>query len=339
MTPRPVTISVVMPVLDGRHYLERSLPPLISKLGEGVAEVIVVDDGSTDGSAEFAREQGARVLSSGGRRLGPARARNVGAGEASGDVLLFVDADVVIHEDAPELVLRALENPEIGAVFGSYDATPPHRGFASRYMNLRHHFVHQTPSEDAPTFWAGLGAVRRSAFLEVGGYDGGTFARPSVEDIELGLRLRTAGNRIARRPRIEGTHLKEWGLGEMLRTDIFQRAVPWSRMMLRHPGAFGDLNVSPAERLKALVAAALLGGTIAALFPWIPFWVPLVLITVAWAINRPLITVFARRGGALFALVALLYHQIYYLYSGAVFAWCTLEHALQRRGGDGRNGG
>ena len=76
------TISVIMPVYNGAQVLPRSLPPLAAMLREGeIAEIIVVDDGSTDASAALAREHGVRLLDSGGR-LGPGGARNVAAPRA-----------------------------------------------------------------------------------------------------------------------------------------------------------------------------------------------------------------------------------------------------------------
>jgi glycosyltransferase involved in cell wall biosynthesis len=329
-TAPEIQISVVMPVFDGRRHLERSLPPLLAGGKGSVLEVIVVDDGSGDGSGEYARASGARVIPSGGTRLGPGRARNVGVAEASGEVLLFVDADVVLHEDALERIAEAFEEQETTAVYGSYDASPPHRGFGSQYMNLRHHFVHQQPTRDSTTFWAGIGAVRREAFLAVGGFDSEAYPRPSIEDIELGMRLRSAGGRIRRMPEIRGTHLKEWSLREVVRVDIFRRAWPWSRLMLRHPGVFVELNVNSGERVKALLAAAFLASLLAVLLPGVPFWIPAVLLLGAWWANRRLIGLFAHRNGLVFALAGLLFHQLYYVYSSVVYAWCVVEAWVHR---------
>jgi glycosyltransferase involved in cell wall biosynthesis len=326
----PLSLSVVVPVLDGRHYLERSLPALLALRDPAPLEVILVDDGSGDGSPELARELGALVLSSGGRARGPGRARNVGIEAARGDVVLFVDADVVVHADVASRLVAAFEDPGTTAVFGSYDDAPPHRGFASQYMNLRHHHVHSTPADDAPTFWAGLGAVRRRALLAVGGYDAVAFSRPSVEDIELGRRLRAVGGRIRRLPAIQGTHLKRWSLAEVLRTDVLQRALPWAEMMLRHPGSFDDLNVSTAERERAALALLFLGVLAAALARLLPWWLPLPLLAAAGLVNARLVGLFVRRNGPLFALGALLYHQLYYAYSSAAYAWTFVRLRLSR---------
>jgi GT2 family glycosyltransferase len=73
---KPLTISAVMPVYNGRGFLEQSLPPLAAMLARGeLLEIVVADDGSTDGSGDFCRAHGAQVVTTGGRK-GPAAARN-----------------------------------------------------------------------------------------------------------------------------------------------------------------------------------------------------------------------------------------------------------------------
>ena len=219
-------------------------------VGDSVLEVIVVDDGSSDCTAEYAASQGAVVLPSGGR-LGPGAARNVGAQFATGDALLFVDADVVVHSETPDQLHRALSEPGTVAAFGSYDDRPPESNFMSQYMNLRHHLGHQQGAGDAATFWAGCGAVDRATFLAVGGFDAERFVQPSIEDIELGYRLRARGGRILLRAEAQCTHLKHWTAREAVRTDILRRPLPWSRLLLASPNDEFSLNTSPTERFAS----------------------------------------------------------------------------------------
>lgn len=323
------SLSVVMPVYNGLHFLRESLPPLLaaSETEPVPIEVLVVDDGSVDGSADFAREHGARVIASGGR-LGPAGARNVAVREARGPVVLFVDADVVVHADAVDRVLKAFANPNTVAVFGAYDDRPTDQRFSSQYMNLRHHHLHQQPSEDAETFWAGLGAVRRDAFLAVGGFDAARYPIPSIEDIDLGRRLRAAGGRLRRVPAIRGTHLKRWTLRGVVYTDIVRRGLPWARLMMEHPGAFTDLNVGAVERLRAAVALGLWVSVAVAMAGVSPAWVPLVVFVAAVGANWELAAVFARAGGWWLAARAILFHQAYYLYGGVLYAFAFVRHRL-----------
>src|SRR5262245_49881404 len=105
----PPTISVIMPAYNSAHHMERSLPPLMEMLETGtVSEVIVVDDCSTQVStAELARQRGARTIRT-PRNGGPGAARNLAAKAAVGEILWFVDSDVIAHRDAPERIRRAL---------------------------------------------------------------------------------------------------------------------------------------------------------------------------------------------------------------------------------------
>ncbi len=320
----------MVPVRDGRAHLAESLPALLAQTGEDLLEVLVVDDGSRDGSAELAGELGARVLRS-ERSSGPAAARNRGAEAARGEVLFFVDADVVVHPDAVDWVARAMAAEDVVAVFGSYDDRPRDPCFASFYMNLRHHHIHQSAAGEAASFWAGCGAVRKNAFRGVGGFDAERFAVPSIEDIALGRRLHEAGGRILLLPDLQGTHLKRWTLWSVIHTDVFRRALPWGRLIVGEGAPGGELNTSPGERLCAMVA----WGVVAAALLWwagvVPFATVVAGLALAALLNRRLLALFARRGGWWFALRALLQHQLYYLYGSLVYGFCLAEHRLRGR--------
>ncbi|MFX0204005.1 MAG: glycosyltransferase, partial [Candidatus Hodarchaeota archaeon] len=188
-------VSVIIPAHNAGQHLDQCLRT-ISKASYTLYEVIVVDDGSKDDSAEIARRNGAKVLKL-SSQLGPAAARNYGSKEAKGDILLFVDADVLIRKETiGRTVSDFNQHPEIAALFGSYDDSPTAKNFISQYKNLQHHFVHQHSNRDAVTFWAGCGAIRRKVFHDLGGFDQNRYPKPSIEDIELGYRMKRAGHRI-----------------------------------------------------------------------------------------------------------------------------------------------
>ena len=330
-------LSVIVPVLNGGEDLRRCLQALVASL-RVPDEIIVVDDGSTDGSQATAASYGVRVLATSAGPRGPAHARNRGAAVATGDVLAFIDADVVVHADAlarMESIFAA--EPEVAALFGSYDEDPPAHGLASRYKNLQHHYVHQHGNREAVTFWAGCGAVRRAVFLAAGGFDD-SYHRPSIEDIELGMRLRRAGHRIRLCPEVQVTHLKRWSLSSLWRTDICARALPWTRLILRQGHVPSDLNLDWRSRLSALAAWMLVG--------FVPLWLGFrvagagvwagwsgVALVASWALvavlNADLYLFFLRRGGIVFASGAALLHFVYLLYSSAVFVGLFAQHKLQ----------
>lgn len=322
-------VSVVVPVHDGGSHLGQCLDALLGGGGDG-CEVLVVDDASTDGSAGVARSRNAKVLRLAARR-GPAAARNLGAREARGDVLLFVDADVLVRPDTVARVAERLRaEPGLAAVFGSYDDAPSASGFVSQYKNLFHHFTHQRAHTRAETFWAGCGGVRREAFWRVGGFDEETYREPSIEDIELGSRLRRAGYSILLDKGLQVKHLKRWTLRSLLRADIFRRAVPWSRLMLERGRLTDDLNVRKSERARAALAVLALALLPTALFLPALLVPALLLLCAVVALNRELYGFFLRRRGVGFAVGACALHLFYYVYSSAAFAWCWAGHVWKK---------
>lgn len=248
-------ISVIVPF----HNACESLSPCLEALFASNFthfECIAVDDGSSDGSSDIVARFPTVDCQTEGGPLGPAHARNVGALQAKGEYLFFIDADVMVRPDTLSLIAEAFEsNPDATALFGSYDDDPLGAGFLTQYKNLVHHFVHQEGNEDASTFWTGCGAVRRELFLEIGGFDGERYPRPSIEDIELGYRMKAAGHRILLRKEIQVKHLKNWSLVSLVKTDVFSRALPWTRLILQAKSLPNDLNLQSSQR----VSSALLG--------------------------------------------------------------------------------
>jgi GT2 family glycosyltransferase len=259
-------ISVVIPVYNAVAHLRTCLAALAASSRQPL-ECIVVDDGSTDGSAEAAREAGAVVLSTGGR-AGPARARNVGAQAARGDVLFFLDSDVCVHADTLDRVAHGFEDdPSLDALIGSYDTSPGSKDFLSQYKNLMHCYVHQKGKSAACTFWSGCGAIRREVFLKHAGFDE-SYGRPAIEDIELGYRLRTAGCKVTLDKDILVTHLKRWTFWGLLKTDILDRGIPWTELILRDRHMPNDLNLELSQRVSVALAFLLVGVTVAAAVYW-----------------------------------------------------------------------
>ncbi|NKQ37219.1 MAG: glycosyltransferase family 2 protein [Chloroflexi bacterium] len=304
-------------------------------------ELIVVDDDSTDGSAALAVEMGARVMRTHGR-TGPAHARNLGASVAHGRYLFFLDADCRLHPDTLSRAARHLQaDPTLDALFGSYDDTPAAPNFISQYKNLFHHYIHQTSRETAVTFWAGCGAIRRECFLELGGFDAARYPRPAIEDIELGYRLTAVGGRIRLAKDVQVTHLKKWTLASLLRSDIGDRAIPWSRLLHGQTAVPADLNLQKEHRLSAAALAVFLLSawhrlvqsrrlnqsrsdkllSLAAFFS---------ALTLLW-LNRDLYQFFRRKRGWFFALRAIPLHWLYYFYGTAVYLLTAIASNRSRR--------
>lgn len=253
----PPLVSVIVPVRNSPEQIKACLKSL-QRTTYGNVEVIVVDDASTDVTPEVIVALGARSLRL-VSNVGPAAARNRGAELARGDYLLFIDADVCVQPGTVDEFVATFErDPGIDAVFGSYDLQPAAPNLLSQYRNLFHHFVHQDGRVQSSTFWAGCGAIRRSVFGGVGGFDP-HFTRPCIEDIELGVRLRKAGHRIELNKQIQVKHLKKWTLWGMLRADVRDRALPWTELILQQHHMPDDLNLRASQRVCTVLAFALLG--------------------------------------------------------------------------------
>lgn len=323
-------LSIVVPVYNDPGNLADCLKALRTAMIPG-CELIVVDDGSPDEAcATVARQAGATVIRL-ERNAGPAAARNRGVAAATGDIVFFVDADVAVAPDAVQRVADAFaECPELGAVFGSYDDTPRAPAMVSQYRNLLHHWVHQQGHEEASTFWAGCGAVRRACFLEVGGFDALRFRRPAIEDIELGYRLCRRGYRIRLDKHLQGKHFKSWTLTSVIRTDILSRALPWSRLVLEGGGAPNDLNLKLGQRLSGvLVLLALAALALAPIRP-VLLWVTAATLAAVTVMNWPLYRFFLARRGVWFLARALPLHWLYYLYSTLTYLAIWIEVHARR---------
>ena len=339
--PRPQSermpwISVIIPVRNGRTHLPRCLEALSRSEYAGF-DVTVVDDCSTDITPRIAEQYGARCLHT-PRTMGPGGARNLGAHSADGEILAFVDADVVLPPSALRLIAEDFaHDADLAAVFGSYDDRPAWRTFISQYKNLMHHYVHQISNESAATFWAGCGAIRKTVFEEFGGFDGAKYTAPSIEDIALGLEMARCGRRILLDKHIQVKHLKRWTVGNLLRADIFYRAVPWSRLILNSRQLPRDLNLTYSSRASSLLIGLLtlllilLGlnptGLIrlpSALLPASIFVLCSLLVLLNWDVYR----FFLRKRGWWFTVRSVLVHWFYYLYSGVTFFLCAAGHFL-----------
>jgi glycosyltransferase involved in cell wall biosynthesis len=118
-------------------------------------EVIVVVDGGDEAARQMAYSFGATVSQT-PIRAGPAGARNVGARLARGDIVFFVDADVLIPAASVGQVAAAFRaEPHLATVFASYDTAPAAANFLSQYKSLLHNYVHQSAHQEASTFWSG----------------------------------------------------------------------------------------------------------------------------------------------------------------------------------------
>jgi glycosyltransferase involved in cell wall biosynthesis len=327
LSPDKPTISVIIPVHNGGENFRRCLSAL-TEAEPPPDEVIVIADGDTEDSGRLAEGFGVQVLIT-PTPGGPARARNLGARAARGDVLFFVDADVTVSPDVMDKITAAFRRePDIAAVFGSYDDAPAATNFLSQYKNLFHHYVHQTAREEASTFFGACGAIRCDVFLALGGYDK-CYREPAIEDIELGYRLKQAGHRIRLCKALQVKHLKRWDVVSLLKADFFCRALPWTELILRDRCFINDLNLRLSSRASVMLTYGLLGALVGVW--WWPGSLAIVgvLIVSLLALNAPLYRFFQRKRGLWFAAQTIPWHWFYYFYSGLAFAIGVARYLFQ----------
>ncbi len=325
-----LSCSVIIPVCRGGTAFVACLSSARAAIQKG-DEIIVVADGDGDGSWRIAEEMGVRLVKL-PATSGPARARNAGAEASQSDILFFVDADVIVPPDSIKRIRSIFETEkDLAAVIGSYDEEPSETNFYSQYKNLFHHYVHQHGRGEGSTFWGACGAIRREIFLKAGGFDP-SYERPSIEDIELGYRLKAASQKIRLLPDLQVKHLKRWNAYSLIGTDLFDRATPWTELIWdqfirQRPRVLNDLNLGLSYRLSLISSFLLIVASIASFFThWA--W-PFILIfgsLFVW-VNIPFFKFFKLKRGIRFALHALAWRFGYDIYSGLGFCYGSFRFA------------
>jgi glycosyltransferase involved in cell wall biosynthesis len=246
-------VSFIIPVRNDAENLSRCLESIahLDHPGDGV-EVVVIDNGSEDGSADVARRAGARVLSMPKKRV--SALRNDGVREARGVVLAFVDADHEIASGWLNAAIETLEARPDAAGVGSLCWPPPSPTWVQRMYDAlrgRPRGVHEVE-------WLGAGnlAVRRQAFEAVGGFDP---TLEACEDVDLSNRLRKAGWRLISDSRLQSVHFGDPAtLRKLFRGELW-RGRDNIRVAFRGPLSFRSAASAliPAVHLAALAAAFL----------------------------------------------------------------------------------
>jgi len=331
-TPLPdnPALSVIVPVYNSLQELKLCLAALHKSDYENF-EVTVVDDGSSEPIEPLVAQYGFKYLKLAGP-LGPARARNRGVEIAKGLYVVFIDADVCVHKDTLKRFADAFATtPDAAAVLGSYDESPWHTNFFSQYKNLFHHYVHQGGDGETGTFWSGCGAMRRDIFLSFGGFDEERYRRPAIEDIELGTWIKEAGYKVILDRRIQAKHLKHWTFWSLVKTDIFDRGIPWIRLMWRSGVSANTLNAVPSQRLSVVLAYLT-----ALLLPMVTVWpfagaIAALSVLCVSILNLDFYRYFLTRRGIWFTLRVLPLHWLYFWYCGISVVVGTLLYFITDR--------
>jgi len=325
-TTCPVDISVIMPTVFWSGTFERCARRVLSLMNNSSSnvEVVFVFDGDAPPAPEWLDRPGVTIVTT-GVRSGPAVARNLAAQSAQGEILFFVDADVELAPDAIECVQAAFDaDHDMVGLFGTYDDEPSADGVASVFRNLLHHHTHASNPGKAGTFWSSCGAIRTAAFLDVGGFDE-KYTVPSVEDIELGMRMTANGGRIVLLPELLCKHLKRWTVASMVITDIVHRARPWTHLIMDSRQLPATLNLDWRGCLSGICSILLAGCLIAATFTSIALWMALPCGLALIALNSGFYRLCLKKRGVGFAFSAATLHWLYLVYSSLTFVVVAVE--------------
>ncbi len=186
---RPV--SIIIPTFNGASRIGNCLEALLTQVAGLDVEVLVVNDGSTDETdSAVERYSGVRLITQ--PNAGPASARNLGAQEARGDILLFTDDDCVPMPAWVDAMLAPFSDAEVVGAKGVYRTHQ--KSLAARFVQVeyedRYAKMSGLPSIDFIDTYSA--AFRRERFLEMNGYDT-SFPVACAEDIELSYRMSARG--------------------------------------------------------------------------------------------------------------------------------------------------
>ena len=192
-----LSASVVIPAYNAKKTIDFCLDSLVDQQGYNqTLEILVIDDGSTDDTVEHIRKFQQRDLPANmtiklllqEHNQGPAAARNRGAKEASGDIILFTDSDCVVEVDWVKQMLLPFVVDEVSAVKGAYKTRQPELiaklaqvEFDSRYQLLAKH-------EKIDVVFTYAAAIKKSVFWGLGGFDT-SFPKADNEDTDLSYKI------------------------------------------------------------------------------------------------------------------------------------------------------
>ena len=312
-------ISVIIPVKDRRETLRRCLAS-IKQSEYPEYEVIVVDDCSLQDCSDLVVEFGFRTVRI-NQHQGAWYARNKGAEQSKGDILVFLDCDMLIQPDTLFRIHQHFSQNLYEAISGVCGLKTETESAVTRYKNLwMYHSYMQSP-RDSDWFIYGMGAVKREVFFELKGFDAGFLTGRGGGDLEFGGRLKAAGKKILLDKELEVTHLQPYTFWGLLRND-FKRSRGWfqlaaqKKMIPRVVKKLRIANIYPAFLFSIFISVILLVSLALSFFNK-HFIVLTGLSALAYSIvNYTLFRFFREQGSTFFLLMAIPLSWVDHLISG-----------------------
>jgi glycosyltransferase involved in cell wall biosynthesis len=244
-------LSIVIPTYNASRFMPGLLDSLFKQAVDDM-EVIIVDDCSTDNTVEIARQYSTRVVQM-SKNSGPSRARNKGVEAAKGDIIFFLDSDVVVLDGTVKEVKNFFKkNSSVNCVIGVCSTEPLNKGFVPKYMAM-FEYIHLLRATDCKVsvFAPRCGAIKKDFFLEVGGYDE-SYKGADVEDFELARRINRV-DCIFLNPKMQVRHHFVNNLTEAIK-NYFKRAVMWIHLFIKEKKFDNAGPTAPSNGIAAVCA-------------------------------------------------------------------------------------
>jgi glycosyltransferase involved in cell wall biosynthesis len=299
-------ISIVIPTYNASRFMPGLMDSIFNQAVDNM-EVVIVDDCSTDNTVEIAKKYPVRVIQM-ESNAGPAKARNTGVKEAEGDIIFFLDSDVIVLDGTiSEVEDYFRNNPDAKCIIGICATEPLNRGFVPAYMAM-FEYIHLIGQQydRVSVFAPRCGAIKKDFFLEVGGYDE-NYRGADVEDFELARRINKS-DCIILNPKLLVRH--QFADFRQALKIYFKRTVMWIHLFFREKQLDNAGPTSPSNGIAAV--CAFLSFLSLILMPFAPdaAYLFLILIVIYLFSNVKWWSFMRREAGLPFAMRALLLNYV-----------------------------
>ena len=222
-------IRVIVPAYDATKNIHKCIDAIFKSTIINDIEVVVVDDGKNENLEEILIQYPLDIIKSdknkrnivgmARRKASVAIARNKGALNFNGEILVFIDSDVEVKEDAIEKLVIPISNKNVDATVGNYSNDINNLNFFQSYKILYLNKKYSKEGYIKNHFWTALCAIKNDVFIEIGGFSD-YFFLCSSEDTELGHRLSKYNKKIMAVPSAQGKHYKYYNFKKIVFNDL-----------------------------------------------------------------------------------------------------------------------
>ena len=213
-------VSVIIPAYNAERAIANCLESLSKQAFRGKYEIIVVDDGGKDRTRQIAGKfPKVKLLMQ--NHAGPAKARNLGAKNAKGKILIFTDSDCILDRNFIVEMARPFSNGKISGVQGRYKCRQKELIARLIHLEIEERYEHMQKQKYIDFIGSYAAAYRKNEFLKAHGFDT-SFPMASGEDTDLSFRLSASGKKMVFAPRAIVWHTHPTSLWKYLRVKYFR---------------------------------------------------------------------------------------------------------------------